>query len=52
MNKQPLNFIMGNGGATWVDESTVLYTVACTKAANLAPTRPLMHLKDQLFNKI
>ncbi|SFG74334.1 S9 family peptidase [Pedobacter insulae] len=38
-NKQPLNVIMG-GGATWVDENTLLYRVA-TKAANLAPARPL-----------
>jgi dipeptidyl aminopeptidase/acylaminoacyl peptidase len=41
MNKQPLNSIMGNGGATWVDESTVLYRTI-TKPANMAPTRPLM----------
>ncbi len=40
VNKQPLNAIMGNGGATWIDENTVLYRTA-TKAANLAPTRPL-----------
>lgn len=39
MNKQPLNVIMG-GGATWVDDNTMLYRVA-TKAANLQPTRPL-----------
>jgi dipeptidyl aminopeptidase/acylaminoacyl peptidase len=41
MNKQPLNSIMGTGGATWVDENTILYRTI-TKAANLAPTRPLM----------
>lgn len=40
INKQALNSIMGNGGATWVDETTLLYRVAA-KAANLAPTRPL-----------
>ncbi|RZK44211.1 MAG: S9 family peptidase [Pedobacter sp.] len=39
VNKQPLNAIMGSG-VTWVDESTLLYRVA-TKAANLAPARPL-----------
>jgi dipeptidyl aminopeptidase/acylaminoacyl peptidase len=39
VNKQPLNEIM-RGGATWVDENTLLYKVT-TKAANLAPTRPL-----------
>lgn len=39
INKQPLNAIMG-GGATWVDENTLLYRVA-TKAATLAPARPL-----------
>ncbi|MBB2145483.1 prolyl oligopeptidase family serine peptidase [Pedobacter sp. LMG 31464] len=39
VNKQPLNAIMG-GGATWVDDNTLLYRVA-VKAANLAPTRPL-----------
>lgn len=39
INKQPLNAIMG-GGATWVDDNTVLYRVA-TKAASLAPKRPL-----------
>jgi dipeptidyl aminopeptidase/acylaminoacyl peptidase len=40
INKQALNCIMGNGGATWVDETTLLYRVAA-KAANLAPIRPL-----------
>ncbi|MDQ7948365.1 MAG: prolyl oligopeptidase family serine peptidase, partial [Pedobacter sp.] len=40
INKQPLNAILGNGGATWIDEGTVLYRVAA-KPANLAPTRPL-----------
>jgi dipeptidyl aminopeptidase/acylaminoacyl peptidase len=40
INKQALNSIMGNGGATWVDEHTLLYRTAA-KAANLAPTRPL-----------
>ncbi|MFD0940723.1 alpha/beta hydrolase family protein [Pedobacter boryungensis] len=39
VNKQPINAIMG-GGATWVDDNTLLYRVA-VKAANLAPTRPL-----------
>ncbi|WP_379089626.1 S9 family peptidase [Pedobacter sp. UC225_65] len=39
INKQPLNAIMG-GGATWVDDNTLLYRVA-TKAASLAPARPL-----------
>lgn len=39
INKQPLNAIMG-GGATWVDDNTLLYRVA-TKAASLAPKRPL-----------
>ncbi|RZL33109.1 MAG: S9 family peptidase, partial [Pedobacter sp.] len=39
INKAPLNAIMG-GGATWVDDNTLLYRVA-TKAANLQPTRPL-----------
>lgn len=39
MNKAALNAIMG-GGATWVDDNTLLYRVA-TKAANLQPTRPL-----------
>lgn len=40
INKLPLNSIMGNGGATWVDETTLLYRTAA-KAANMAPTRPL-----------
>lgn len=40
VNKQPLNAILGNGGATWIDESTVLYRTAA-KPANLAPARPL-----------
>lgn len=39
INKQPLNAIMG-GGITWVDDQTLLYRVA-TKAANLAPAKPL-----------
>ncbi len=39
VNKQALNSIMG-GGATWVDDLTLLYRVI-TKAASLAPTRPL-----------
>ncbi|RZJ79546.1 MAG: S9 family peptidase, partial [Flavobacterium sp.] len=39
INKQPLNAIMGSG-ATWVDDQTLLYRTA-TKAANLAPARPL-----------
>lgn len=39
INKQPLNAIMG-GGATWVDDHTLLYRVI-TKAASLAPKRPL-----------
>ncbi|MBC7615970.1 MAG: prolyl oligopeptidase family serine peptidase [Pedobacter sp.] len=39
MNKQPLNAIMG-GGATWVDENTLLYRIA-TKLASAAPARPL-----------
>ena len=39
INKQPLNAIMGTG-TIWVDDNTLLYRVA-TKAANLAPTRPL-----------
>lgn len=38
-NKQPLNAIMG-GGVTWVDDNTLLYRVI-TKAANLAPAKPL-----------
>jgi dipeptidyl aminopeptidase/acylaminoacyl peptidase len=38
-NKQPLNAIMG-GGATWVDDNTLLYRTI-TKAATLAPARPL-----------
>ncbi|RYG13517.1 MAG: S9 family peptidase, partial [Chitinophagaceae bacterium] len=39
VNKQPINAIMG-GGITWVDDNTLLYRVT-TKAANLAPARPL-----------
>lgn len=39
LNKQALNAIMG-GGATWVDDNTLLYRVA-TKAPNMAPPRPL-----------
>ncbi|RYG01583.1 MAG: S9 family peptidase, partial [Chitinophagaceae bacterium] len=39
INKKPINAIMG-GGATWVDDQTLLYRTA-TKAANLAPARPL-----------
>ncbi|MEE1943547.1 prolyl oligopeptidase family serine peptidase [Pedobacter sp. KR3-3] len=39
INKQPINAIMG-GGATWVDDNTLLYRVA-TKAASLAPKRTL-----------
>lgn len=39
INKQALNIIMG-GGITWADNQTLLYRVA-TKAANLAPVRPL-----------
>lgn len=39
VNKQPLNGIMG-GGVTWVDDNTLLYRVT-TKAANLAPAKPL-----------
>jgi len=40
MNKQPLNALLG-GGVTWLDNNTMLYRVA-TKAASLAPTKPLM----------
>jgi dipeptidyl aminopeptidase/acylaminoacyl peptidase len=40
INKQPLNAIMGNNGATWVDETTLLYLTA-GKAAAMAPKRPL-----------
>ena len=39
MNKQPINAIMG-GGATWVDDQTLLYRTA-TKEANMAPPKPL-----------
>lgn len=39
MNKAPLNAIMG-GGATWIDDQTLLYRVA-TKASTLQPMRPL-----------
>jgi dipeptidyl aminopeptidase/acylaminoacyl peptidase len=39
VNKQPINAIMG-GGATWVDDNTLLYRTI-TKAATLAPARPL-----------
>ncbi|RZL46853.1 MAG: S9 family peptidase [Pedobacter sp.] len=39
INKTALNAIMG-GGATWVDDNTLLYRVA-TKAATLQPAKPL-----------
>lgn len=39
VNKQALNAILG-AGILWVDDQTLIYQVA-TKAANLAPARPL-----------
>lgn len=39
INKQALNDILGSG-IIWVDDNTLIYQVA-TKAANLAPKRPL-----------
>jgi dipeptidyl aminopeptidase/acylaminoacyl peptidase len=40
MNKEPLNAIMGTG-VIWADDNTLLYRTI-TKAATLAPVRPLM----------
>ena len=39
VNKLPLNNVMG-GGATWVDNSTLLYKVIA-KPASMAPVKPL-----------
>jgi dipeptidyl aminopeptidase/acylaminoacyl peptidase len=40
VNKEPLNAIMGTG-VIWADDNTLLYRTI-TKAASLAPSRPLM----------
>jgi dipeptidyl aminopeptidase/acylaminoacyl peptidase len=39
INKQPLNTVIGQGAAVWVDNTTLLYRTA-TKPASAAPAKP------------